>query len=130
VGVAFDADARDLGVLFEDGRNGPENEIALGKDDIAVELELNLLRDLDLICLDASRRAAVGLRIIRSLAGHVGARVFGIDDAVLVAIRWAAVGLGVVGLDAGYVGARVFGIDDAVLVAIRWATVGLGVVGL
>ena len=69
--------------------------------------------------LSRSGRAAVGLGVVGLDARHVGAGVFVIEDAVLVAIGRAAVGLGVVGLDAGDVGARVLGIDDAVLVAIR-----------
>src|SRR6185436_1039734 len=107
--MTFDAYTADFHVLLKDGNHRTEYEVALGKDYITVELELYLLGDLDLVLLDARRRAPVGLGVVGSLARNVRTRVLGIDDAVLVAIRGTAIGLGVVGLDAWYFRTRVLG---------------------
>src|SRR5437588_708740 len=116
-------------MLVENGNDRAENEVALGQDLVAVELELHLLRNLDLVLLDPCGRAPIGFWIVGFLAGNVRTGVVLIGDAILVSIGWrrgTAVGLGVVRLHTRHVRARVLRVDDAVVVSIGGTAVGLG----
>src|SRR5690606_31873494 len=81
VGVALDADLRDLRVLGEHLEDSLEDVVALLALDLgARRLEPHLVEDLDLARLDERLRAPVPLRIRIRRAGLVGARIDVVQD--------------------------------------------------
>jgi hypothetical protein len=119
--VCPDPDAH-LRELLQDLRDRVEDREAFLPDDVLVEFEVNLLRDLDLLVGDHDQRrlarapGAVAVRrpgLVRTLIVHV-------EHGVLVVVRiGAAVGVfepvGIFGL----VGAFVDGVEDSVEIVVR-----------
>src|SRR5262249_485206 len=95
VGVALDAHFFDLGVVFQDLLHGLQNEVAGLQDLRAIERELHLFADDDLVrfLVHARHRAPILLGIGIRRTGVFGTRILRIEDAVTVRVlgRRAAV---------------------------------------